>query len=228
MDYMRSLLRTICADEAEVEERCLLAFSLWIGSHFIAADHPGRSRAAVTQAAFQRLLEGCATGNAASTRQPREHQPPWKVSPTLVGSVSVNRACRSSARPGHRADRDKREVPAADRRTGARSLRRDHAAAPPPLSSNEPPSQAGARAASSRDARSSPTRPRPPAPAPPCQPVCRRTACAARSAFRNRLGRKSREETLPPIGMFPSIAGERFDPIGDRWIPVEVGVPWPV
>lgn len=58
MDYMRSLLHTICADEAEVEERCLLAFSLWIGSHFIAADHPGRTRAAVSQAAFQRLLEG--------------------------------------------------------------------------------------------------------------------------------------------------------------------------
>jgi len=58
MDYMRSLLSAICADEAEVEERCLLAFSLWIGSHFIAADHRGRSRAAVTQAAFERLLEG--------------------------------------------------------------------------------------------------------------------------------------------------------------------------
>lgn len=58
MDYMRSLLGAICADEAEVEERCLLAFSLWIGSHFIAADHRGRTRAAVTQAAFQRLLEG--------------------------------------------------------------------------------------------------------------------------------------------------------------------------
>lgn len=57
MDYMRSLLSTLCADEAEVEERCLLAFSLWIGSHFIAADHPGRTRATVTQAAFQRLLE---------------------------------------------------------------------------------------------------------------------------------------------------------------------------
>jgi AcrR family transcriptional regulator len=58
MDYMRSLFRTLCTDEAEVEDRCLLAFSLWIGSHFIAADHRGRSRAAVTQRAFQRLLEG--------------------------------------------------------------------------------------------------------------------------------------------------------------------------
>jgi AcrR family transcriptional regulator len=57
MDYMRSLFSTFCADKAEVEDRCLLAFSLWIGSHFIAADHRGRSRAAVMQRAFQRLLE---------------------------------------------------------------------------------------------------------------------------------------------------------------------------
>jgi len=58
MNYMRSLFATICAEETAVEERCLLAFSLWIGNHFIAADHPGRTRAAVTQGAFQRLLEG--------------------------------------------------------------------------------------------------------------------------------------------------------------------------
>ena len=54
MDYMRSLFSSFCA--AEVEDRCLLAFSLWIGSHFIAADHSGRSRAAVIDGAFQRLL----------------------------------------------------------------------------------------------------------------------------------------------------------------------------
>jgi len=57
MDYMRSLFGTLCADAAEVEERCLVAFSLWIGSHFIAADHPGRSRADVVRGAFRRLLE---------------------------------------------------------------------------------------------------------------------------------------------------------------------------
>jgi AcrR family transcriptional regulator len=57
MDYMRSLFKTICADEAEVEDRCLLAFSLWIGSHYIAADHRGHSRAAVMEGAFRRLLE---------------------------------------------------------------------------------------------------------------------------------------------------------------------------
>ena len=57
MDYMRSLFSAICADETEVEDRCLLAFSLWVGSHFIAADHPGRSRAAVTREAFRWLLD---------------------------------------------------------------------------------------------------------------------------------------------------------------------------
>jgi len=57
MDYMRSLFRTFCADPTEVEDRCLLAFSLWIGSHFIAAEHRGRSRANVLQGAFQRIIE---------------------------------------------------------------------------------------------------------------------------------------------------------------------------
>jgi AcrR family transcriptional regulator len=57
MDYMRALFRSFCADEAEVEERCLLVFSLWIGSHFIAPEHRGRSRAEVLQAAFKRLLD---------------------------------------------------------------------------------------------------------------------------------------------------------------------------
>lgn len=56
LDYMRSLFSAFCADEAEIEDRCLLSASLWIGSHFIAADHGERSRAAVVERAFQRLL----------------------------------------------------------------------------------------------------------------------------------------------------------------------------
>ena len=39
MEYMRSLFGEFCPDEDEVEARCMVAFSLWIGSHFIAADH---------------------------------------------------------------------------------------------------------------------------------------------------------------------------------------------
>ncbi len=58
MDYMRSLFRAFCADEAETEARCLIAFSLWIGNHFIAADHGVRDRAEVMELAFARLLAG--------------------------------------------------------------------------------------------------------------------------------------------------------------------------
>ena len=47
MDYMRSLFGEFCDDEAEVEMRCLVAFSLWVGSPFIAAEHGDRSRADV-------------------------------------------------------------------------------------------------------------------------------------------------------------------------------------
>jgi AcrR family transcriptional regulator len=56
MAYMRSLFSSFCADTTEVEERCLLGFSLWIGNHFIAADHDGRGRAEVVEGAFRRLL----------------------------------------------------------------------------------------------------------------------------------------------------------------------------
>jgi AcrR family transcriptional regulator len=55
MEYMRSLFGSFCADEDEVEARCLEFYSLWIGSHFIAADHGGRSRAEVVKLALTRL-----------------------------------------------------------------------------------------------------------------------------------------------------------------------------
>ena len=55
MDYMRSLFGAFSSDEEDVEARCLLAFSLWIGNHFIAADHGARSRADVVRLALRRL-----------------------------------------------------------------------------------------------------------------------------------------------------------------------------
>jgi hypothetical protein len=56
MDYMRSLFGAFCADEEEVEVRCMLAFSMFIGSHFIAAEHGLRSRPDVLSLALKRLL----------------------------------------------------------------------------------------------------------------------------------------------------------------------------
>lgn len=56
MEYLRSLFRPICVDEDDVEARSILAFSLFIGSNFIAAEHPGRSRPQVLQLAIDRLL----------------------------------------------------------------------------------------------------------------------------------------------------------------------------
>src|SRR5205823_5502793 len=52
MDYMRSLFAAFCPDEDEVEVRCMVFYSLWIGSHFIAADHGARSRADVVKLAL--------------------------------------------------------------------------------------------------------------------------------------------------------------------------------
>ncbi len=55
MDYMRSLFAAFCSDEDEVEARCMVFYSLWIGSHFIAAAHGARSRADVLKLALRRL-----------------------------------------------------------------------------------------------------------------------------------------------------------------------------
>jgi len=56
MDYLRSLFSQLGLDSEEAEARSLLAFSLFIGSYFIAAEHRGRSRREVLQAAIDRLL----------------------------------------------------------------------------------------------------------------------------------------------------------------------------
>jgi AcrR family transcriptional regulator len=56
MEYMRKLFGDLCPDAEEVEVRCLLAFSLFVGSHFIAADHGAYSRAEILQLTLERLL----------------------------------------------------------------------------------------------------------------------------------------------------------------------------
>src|SRR5664280_648708 len=55
MDYMRSLFGAFCSNEDDVEARCMVFYSLWIGSHFIAADHGARSRADVLRLVLRRL-----------------------------------------------------------------------------------------------------------------------------------------------------------------------------
>jgi AcrR family transcriptional regulator len=55
MEYVRSLFGAFCPDADEVEARCMVFYSLWIGSHFIAADHGARSRADVLKLALRRL-----------------------------------------------------------------------------------------------------------------------------------------------------------------------------
>jgi AcrR family transcriptional regulator len=56
MDYLRSLFETFCTDEAEIEARCMLAFSLAIGNNLIAADHGERNREDVLELAVRRLF----------------------------------------------------------------------------------------------------------------------------------------------------------------------------
>jgi AcrR family transcriptional regulator len=56
MEYMRSLFGAFCRDQDDVEVRCLLFASLFIGNKFLAADHGPRSRADVLELALRRLL----------------------------------------------------------------------------------------------------------------------------------------------------------------------------
>ena len=56
MAYMRSLFGEFCPDEDDVEARCLLAFSLFVGSHFVVVDHGTRTRREVLETAL-RMLE---------------------------------------------------------------------------------------------------------------------------------------------------------------------------
>lgn len=56
MAYARRLFSTFCSDEDDVEARSLLAFSLAVGNHFLAADRGTRSRAEVLDLAVRRLL----------------------------------------------------------------------------------------------------------------------------------------------------------------------------
>ena len=48
-------MRCDVSDPDDVEARCILAFSLLIGDHYIAADHGARSRADVLELALRRL-----------------------------------------------------------------------------------------------------------------------------------------------------------------------------
>jgi AcrR family transcriptional regulator len=56
MGYLRSLFAQFCVDEDDVEARSMLAFSLYVGSHFVVAEHGDRTRPQVLQLAWDRLL----------------------------------------------------------------------------------------------------------------------------------------------------------------------------
>jgi AcrR family transcriptional regulator len=56
MDYLRSLFGQFCLDENDVEARSMLAYSLLIGSYFIATQVGDKTRSEALQLAVDRLL----------------------------------------------------------------------------------------------------------------------------------------------------------------------------
>ncbi|MFC7307194.1 TetR/AcrR family transcriptional regulator [Streptomyces monticola] len=57
MDYLRRLFGEFCADPDEVEVRCTLCFTVWIGNRLLTVDHGERSPAEVMGLIQQRLLQ---------------------------------------------------------------------------------------------------------------------------------------------------------------------------
>jgi AcrR family transcriptional regulator len=56
MTYLRSLFASFCVDDAEIEGRSVLAFSLAIAIHFMAADHGAYDRDEAIELAVRQLL----------------------------------------------------------------------------------------------------------------------------------------------------------------------------
>jgi AcrR family transcriptional regulator len=56
MAWLRSLFEQFCVGEDDVEARSMLAYSLLVGSYFIAAQHGDRTRYQMLQLALDRLL----------------------------------------------------------------------------------------------------------------------------------------------------------------------------
>ena len=54
--YLRPLFAEFCDDAADVEGRCLLVLTLFVGESLITATHGGRTRPSVTAAALRHLL----------------------------------------------------------------------------------------------------------------------------------------------------------------------------
>jgi AcrR family transcriptional regulator len=57
MDFVRSLFRSFCTDEDDVEVRSVTAYWMVIGSYFAAADHGDKARPEVLRLAIDRLLQ---------------------------------------------------------------------------------------------------------------------------------------------------------------------------
>lgn len=59
MSYLRALFGGFRSDPGDIEARSLLAYSLLIGNHFIAADHGSQGRAEVLERALEQLVSSC-------------------------------------------------------------------------------------------------------------------------------------------------------------------------
>ncbi len=72
MGYLRTLFGQMCVNEDDVEARSMLAYSLFIGSYFIAAGDGGKTRSHGLRLAVDRLLSESWDWNGPPHRNPPE------------------------------------------------------------------------------------------------------------------------------------------------------------
>lgn len=70
MDFLRELFGALYPDPDDVEVRCMLVLSLFIGNHFIAADHGTRSRDEVLELTV-RWLDSSLPAQEGTSQSPR-------------------------------------------------------------------------------------------------------------------------------------------------------------
>jgi len=75
MAYLRSLFGELCDDANDVEARSLLAFSLYIGSPLVMADHGDKTRPEVLQHAVDHLLSARTASRSPTRAASRSRSP---------------------------------------------------------------------------------------------------------------------------------------------------------
>ena len=75
LGYLRPLFAEFCEDAADVEGRCLLVLTLFVGEALVSATHGRRTRPSAAAAAVRHLLRSAGRAHAGDQNQRRSRRP---------------------------------------------------------------------------------------------------------------------------------------------------------